>query len=60
MLEFNPYFRATASHLLKFSIFDSIRTGEMEVKASKKIRMACDEQGAFDYDNIAPIGVSIQ
>ena len=39
MLQFNPYFRPTASELLKNPIFDGIRIKDNETKAPFKIAM---------------------
>ena len=50
MLEFNPYFRPTASQLLENPVFDKIRSKENEIVAQKTIKLQMDlEKYAFDY-----------
>ena len=49
MLQFNPYFRGTASDLLKNKIFDNIRDPKMEEPAPFKIVLEYDEANCFDY-----------
>ena len=52
MLEFNPYFRNSASEILKHKIFDGCRKKypDSEVEAEWKIQLVCDEKGSFDYE----------
>ena len=49
MLEFNPYFRPSVSHLLKNSYFDDIRVPKNEQKAPHKVRINVD-RNEFKYD----------
>ena len=53
MLQFNPYFRPTASELLKNPIFDKIRIPKSELKAEKKIIIQHDlaDHGYYDSDS---------
>ena len=55
MLEFNPYFRNSADQILKHKIFDACRQEypDNEMSAEWKIKLACDEEGAFDYEEIS-------
>lgn len=50
MLEFNPSFRKSAGELLKNKVFDKIRKPQMEEPAPFQIKLAIDENGAFDYE----------
>ena len=59
LLEFNPYFRACSSKLLKSSVFDHCRNVRMEYEASHKIKMKCDEEDAFDYVIIKQNNMSV-
>ena len=53
MIQFNPYFRKSASKLLKHSIFDSCREefDGFENIAPYKIKLFTDGNGLFDYNN---------
>lgn len=51
LLEFNPYFRASAKDCLKSPIFDKIRVPALEEDAPFKIFLDIDKEGAFDYEN---------
>ena len=49
LLEFNPFFRRQAKEILKNPIFDKIRDPVLEKRASGKIKLKVDQEGAFDY-----------
>jgi hypothetical protein len=50
LLKLNPYFRCSASELLKHSVFDKYRNPNMERSAPYKIKLDIDKDDAFDYD----------
>ena len=50
MLELNPYFRCSASEILKSPIFDKIRVKELEEPAPFKLDSSIDAMGAYDYE----------
>ena len=50
LLEFNPYYRWSASECLKSKYFDDIRNPELEESSSKKIMLDVDKDDAFDYE----------
>lgn len=52
MLEFNPFFRPSASKLLCMDIFDDLikEYPEYLVPPSYKIRLEIDKKGVFDYE----------
>jgi len=54
MLEFNPYFRASPSKLLRSSLFNGVRTSLAEESAEMKLKMSFDEHGAYDYEKQKP------
>lgn len=45
LLEFNPFFRPTASEILKHKLFDNIRQPGLELPAPKKISIDLEEEG---------------
>lgn len=49
MLEFNPYFRASAKDLIRHSWFDDIRNKRVEKGAPFQIHLKCDQMDAYDY-----------
>ena len=49
LLMINPYFRWSASECLAHPIFDELRVKDLEIIASKDIKLATDQDGAFDY-----------
>lgn len=51
LLEFNPFYRASAKDCLKSKIFDKIRVPALEEDAPFKITLDIDKEGAFDYEN---------
>ena len=53
MIQFNPYFRKSASQLLKHSIFDVCREefDEYENIAPYKIELVTDSKGVLDYND---------
>mgnify|MGYP000105742680 FL=1 len=50
MLEFNPFFRSSAREILKDTIFDDIRIHDNERQAPTKLKLAVDNDDAFDYE----------
>lgn len=50
MIEFNPYFRTSATETLYLPIFDAIRNKTVEKPAPSKVALAVDEDAAFDYE----------
>jgi len=50
MLEMNPYFRSSAREVLKSSLFDDIRIHANERQAPNKLKLAVDQDDAFDYE----------
>ena len=52
MLEFNPYYRATAAECLKSPIFDSLRVKSLEEPAGAQLHLGCDEIDMFDYEAV--------
>ena len=50
ILKFNPFFRLSASELLKCKLFDSVRDKEMERSAPYKIQLDVDRENSFDYE----------
>jgi len=50
-MNFNPYFRHSASHYLKLPIFDEFREPEMEKIAPFQIKIPMDDQN-FDYNKL--------
>ena len=51
MLEFNPYFRASAKEVLQNKYFDDIRIPMNEGNAPYKLKFEIDADNAFDYDS---------
>lgn len=51
LLRLNPYFRCSASELLKNPIFDKVRNPILEKSAPFKIKLSIDKDEAFDYEN---------
>lgn len=49
MLEFNPYFRASAIELIRHKWFDDIRNKKVENGAPFQIHLKCDQMDAYDY-----------
>jgi hypothetical protein len=49
LLQFNPFFRCSASEAIKSSAFKDIRKKKTEFVASDKIKLDIDAEGAFDY-----------
>ena len=49
LLYFNPFFRKSASELLKLPVFDSVRQAELEQPADFKINLDEDGPDMFDY-----------
>jgi hypothetical protein len=48
-LQFNPFFRNSASESIKSPIFDEIREKKKEASAPYKITLDIDRNDAFDY-----------
>ena len=46
----NPYFRSSAREVLKSSLFDDIRIHANERQAPNKLKLAVDQDDAFDYE----------
>ena len=42
LLEFNPFFRASAKEILKNPLFDSVRDPQFEKRAKRKIELKVD------------------
>ena len=59
MLEFNPYFRANPSKLLKSSIFDAIRDPVLEADPTRPVEMIEDERESYDYEELVPLNMDI-
>lgn len=57
LLEFNPFFRATASDCLKHKMFDTIRIPELERPAPHKIKINNDLSNLYDYDECETKGL---
>lgn len=51
LLELNPYLRWTAAECLAHPIFDDIRLGHIDPTSTNKIKLAVDQDDAFDYVN---------
>ena len=49
LLTINPYFRWTASECLAHPVFDDIRVKKSEGTTKKKLKLAVDQDDAFDY-----------
>ena len=49
LLQINPYFRWSAAECLSCSVFDDIRTPDIEKSSTGKIKLECDRDGAFDF-----------
>ena len=58
MIEFNPYFRSTASECLKCPYFDAIRVPQLEQQAPSKIYLEIDQEDACDYQSGASMKFS--
>lgn len=53
MLDFNPYFRATAKECLSSKLFDNIRVAGLEASAPFKINIDIDRnEYKFDYEEV--------
>ena len=50
MVEFNPYFRTSATETLYLPIFDAIRNKAIEKPAPSKVALPVDDDAAFDYE----------
>ena len=50
MIEFNPYFRTSATETLYLPIFDAIRNKTVEKPAPSKVALPVDDDTAFDYE----------
>ena len=50
LLRLNPYFRCSASELLKNPIFNKVRNPNLEKSAPFKIKLSIDKDEAFDYE----------
>jgi serine/threonine protein kinase len=44
LLEFNPYYRPTARHLLQNSLFDEIRQKQQELPSKIRIKLHIDKE----------------
>ena len=55
MIEFNPFFRKSASEYLKHDIFDPVRKEELELLAPFKIKLEVDNEETFDYKTDRPL-----
>lgn len=51
MLKFNPFFRVSASELLKSKVFDDFRINKNEKSAPEKILLEIDKDEAFNYES---------
>ena len=51
LLTLNPYFRWTASECLAHPFFDDVRLENTQLSSSKKLKLAVDQDEAFDYEN---------
>ena len=51
MLKFNPFFRVSASELLKSKVFDEFRINKNEKSASEKILLEIDKDESFNYES---------
>ena len=51
MLKFNPFFRVSASELLKSKVFDEFRIKKNEKSASEKILLEIDKDESFNYES---------
>ena len=50
LLQFNPFFRCSASEATKSTAFSNIRKKKNEFTAADKIKLDIDSDGAFDYE----------
>lgn len=50
MLEYNPFFRSTASELLTNKFFDDIRIPGLEKASKTKIKLNFDDAQIYDYE----------
>ena len=50
MINFNPYFRTSASETLYAGLFEAIRVKALEKSAPSKILLTVDEDNSFDYE----------
>lgn len=50
-IQFNPYFRNSASECIKTKLFDEVRNKKREISAPYKITLDIDRDDAFDYTN---------
>lgn len=50
LIQLNPYFRCSASELIKHKIFDRVRQPLHERSSPIKINLEIDQDNAFDYD----------
>jgi mitogen-activated protein kinase 1/3 len=50
MLKFNPFFRVSASEVLKSSIFDTFRISKNERSAKQKVLLEIDKDEGFNYE----------
>ena len=56
LIKLNPYFRKSASEIIKDSIFDDLRLPMMEKSAPFKLRLEVDQDDAFDFEK----GISLK
>mmetsp|Transcript_40448 Transcript_40448/g.61701 ORF Transcript_40448/g.61701 Transcript_40448/m.61701 type:complete len:85 (+) Transcript_40448:1223-1477(+) len=50
MLQFNPFYRKSASELLKLKVFDKVRSAKMEAAPSEKLLIPVDAPDCYDYE----------
>ena len=50
VIQFNPYYRKSASECLKIAYFDDIRDEEKEIHKLEKVMLDIDQDEAFDYE----------
>jgi len=51
ILKFNPFFRVSASELLKSKVFDEYRINKNEKSAPEKILLEIDRDESFNYES---------
>jgi hypothetical protein len=51
MLEFNPFLRPSASHLIQLPVFDECRVRESEIRSKYRVVMKIDKKLPQNYND---------